>query len=306
MIKEFGAELIKIFNSDHPFYLIMKDIPELMLAIWHYPVFTLADKQQILISNIVIGIILFIFGMNLVKKITRVIKKKLSKIIAEAGVVNSLEMLIYYFFMAIMVIFVLDISNVPLAVFTVIGTTLALGIGLGSQNVVNNFISGIIIMIERPIKVGDIIEVKNVNGEVTHIGARCTSIKTSKNINILVPNSSILQDVVINWTLEDTILKSSFNLSLESQINFEEIEYAILDVLRGNQKILSKPEPKIYLVELTKKGYDIQLEFWLDLANNYNSKHIINEINRSFIYIFKKHKIEVADKNVLVTESNNH
>lgn len=306
MIKEFGAELIKIANSDNPFYLIIKEAFEIILNIWNYPIFITADKQQILISNIVIGIVLFIIGLKLVKKITKAVKKKLSERIVEVGVVSSLETLTYYFFMTIMVIFVLDISNVPLRVFTVVGTTLALGIGLGSQNIVNNFISGLIIMIERPIKVGDIIEVKNVNGEVTHIGARCTSIKTSKNINILVPNSSILQDMVINWTLEDTILKSSFDLSLESQIDFKEIEDAILDVLRGNRKILMEPEPKIYLMELTKKGYDIQLEFWLDLANNSNSKHIINEINRSFIYIFKKHKIEVSDKNVLVTQNNNH
>ncbi len=300
MITKFYQEIRKIFDSEYPFYLIIQDVWNSLLAIWNYSIFETADKQKVLIGNIILGIVFFIIGTSIVTRVNAALKKKLSKILPEQSMVNSLERLSYYFFMVIMVIFVLDVARVPLTVFTVIGTTLALGIGLGSQNIVNNFISGIIIMIERPIKIGDIIEIKNIAGKVTNIGARCTSIKTSKNINILVPNSSILQDVIVNWTLEDTMLKVSLELLLENKTDIAEIDQMILSVLSKNPHVLKSPEPQILLKGLCKNGYDLDVEFWIDLAEEGKSHYIINDINRDLLPLLKLKGVGVIDKPYLL------
>ena len=199
--------------------------------------------------------------------------------------------------MILMVIFVLDVSNVPLTIFTVVGTTLALGVGLGSQNIVNNFISGIIIMIERPIKIGDIIEVKHITGEVTNIGARCTSIRTSKNINMLIPNSSILQDVIINWTLEDTFLKTNLELQISDNVTMKKVDENFLSTLNNHPHVLKDPLPCILLKSLCNNGYDIEIEFWIDLASSSKLKYVINDLNRELAIILKENNIEIIDKN---------
>ena len=83
--------------------------------------------------------------------------------------------------------------RIPLTFFTVLGGALAIGVGFGSQNIVNNFLSGLILMVERPIKIGDIVEVENVQGTVEWVGARSTIIKTFGNLRLVIPNSTLLQ-----------------------------------------------------------------------------------------------------------------
>lgn len=296
MINSFFKEILEIFHSDHPFLIIMNDLCNIILSIWNYPIFITNDKQKILVSNAILGIILFFIGSKIVKRVNLSLKNKLSKVLAEEGTVNSLERLSYYFFMMVMIIFVLDISNVPLTIFTVIGTTLALGIGLGSQNIVNNFISGIIIMIERPIKTGDIIEVKGTIGKVTNIGARCTSIKTSKNISMLIPNSNILQDSIINWTLEDTILKSSINLNIEDKVSFTEIDNLILTILNNHPHVLKTPKPQVIVKNLFSNGYELEVDFWIDLALNGKINYIVSDLYRSLSITLKEKNIAIIDR----------
>jgi potassium efflux system protein len=297
MMKEFFDNVMQIFNSEYPFAMLANKMWQIILEIWDYRVFTTADKHQILVSNIILSLVFFFIGIKVVKRLNLMIKRRLTKVVVEESMVNSLERLSYYFFMTLMVVFVLDVSNVPLTIFTVIGTTLALGIGLGSQNIVNNFISGIIIMIERPIKVGDIIEVKGVAGKVTNIGARCTSIRTNRNINILLPNSNILQDVIVNWTLEDTILKISMELILENKVDLAEMDELILGVLSKHLHVLSDPEPEIMLKELFSNGYVLGVDFWIDLAFSGKSAMIINDINRALSPILKSRNIAIIDRN---------
>ena len=294
---DFLHEIIHIFKSDHPFLEAVHGLWDAVLYIWDYKIFETSDKHKIHVGNIVLGIVLFILGSVLVRKVTSSLRVKLSKILPEKGKINALEKLAYYFFMILVVIFVLDISNVPITVFTVIGTTLAVGVGLGSQNIVNNFISGIIIMIEQPVRVGDIIEIKGVVGAVVNIGARCTSLKTTRNINMLIPNSNILQDSIINWTLEDDVLKDHLELVLESDKNISEIDEVLFQVLSAHGQILKTPEAKIVVQGLCRYGYSIMIEFWVDISNS-NTTYIKNDLNRMLSSVLKENNILIIDSNL--------
>lgn len=296
---EILKEIISIFKSEHPFKMMLDDISLIIVNIWNYCVFETVEQQKILVSNIVISLILLLMGLKLAKILSKLVRKKLIKKF-DISSVASLERVSHYFFIIVIAIFVLDISNVPLTVFKVVGTTLAIGIGLGSQNIANNFISGLLIMIERPVKLGDIIEVKGVTGQVTDIGARCISIRTDKNINILIPNSNILQDSIINWTHEDTILKHSIEFAVEKTVSLEELDQIILKAL-DSANILKNPEPKIMVVALCEKGYEIEVDFWIDLATNQKAKYISDNLYRKLAEIFKINNINVLtfDKDLL-------
>ena len=297
MLEKILHEVVKIFESDHPFRLMLQDISGWILYLWQYPVFTTADKQQVLIGNILVSLILFFIGLRLAKKLSKAINKKLSKTL-EVGVVSSLERLSYYFFIVIMAVFVLDVANVPLTAFTIVGTTLALGVGLGSQNIANNFISGLIIMIERPIKLGDIIEVNGVVGQIINIGARCVSICTDKNINILIPNSNILQNMIINWTLDDTILRTSILFRIAFDCDIKEIDKIILDAVKSHKYILNEPAPRALVKEFCSDHYEFEVEYWVDLNSNTKVRYVIDDINRSLLPFIQDRKIIIVDKHV--------
>ena len=108
---------------------------------------------------------------------------------------------------ACLAVFALWVSEIPLTVFALAGGAIAIGVGFGSQNVVNNFISGLILLAERPIKVGDLIQVGDTFGEVETIGARSTKIKTFDNFHIIVPNGVFLEQNLINWTHSDNLVR---------------------------------------------------------------------------------------------------
>ena len=291
----FIQEINKIIHSDHPFVVLFKDTLNGISYLWNYQLFK-ADGQPIAVSNVIIGLILFLFGLRYAKQFSLFVRNKLSaKAKLDNHSANSVEHLSYYIFILITAFFVLEITNVPLTTLTVVGTTLALGIGLGSQNIANNFISGLIIMIEKPIKLGDTIEVKNVIGKVTHIGSRCVSLQTEDNINMLIPNSNILQDYIINWTLNDPTIKMILPIFVENNCSISEVDKLLYQVMDRDPNILKFPAPKIILHEICEECLVFEMEFWINLEGEINRKDIVNGINREIAPLFRAHNIKVSD-----------
>jgi potassium-dependent mechanosensitive channel len=291
MIKEFFLNIKEIIHSKHPFIELIKDIYELLSDIWSYHIFTTADKHKVLISNVALGIIFFLIGIKIAQHLRGKIAKRFSHTL-DKNTSNTFSRVIYYIMIILIFIFVLDIANMPLTAFTVIGTTFAIGLGLGSQHISNNFMSGIIIMIEKPIKIGDIIEVDNIVGRVTNIGARCISITTEEKIDMLIPNTSILQNSIINWTLENSIVKIGTFLTISNNIDIEKFDKIIMETIQMQGNILDTPEPETLLQEISKDSYKIELNFCIDI-NLTSRKQVINTLNRDLVNIFKEHNIEV-------------
>jgi small-conductance mechanosensitive channel len=287
------SEFSKIFKSDHPLMTMARDIMDVLYLIWHHKVMVTSDNQVVRVSNIAIGVLLFFIGLKLARRLSYYVRKKIPATF-DKSTANTLERISYYFFLTVITIFVIDIANLPTTVFTVVGTTVALGIGFGSQNIANNFISGLIIMIERPIKIGDIIEVKKVVGKVINVGARCVSIRTNENIVILVPNSSILQDIVINWTLEDDILQTGIILEVGNNFLIDELDKLLINSLENHDQVLKDPPPKIFLKTMGILSYKVEVWFWLSLSAHDTTKHAIDSINREFLALARANDIEIV------------
>ena len=125
-----------------------------------------------------------------------------------------IESLSFYALLVAFGLAALKYANVPLTVFTFLGGAIAIGVGFGSQNILNNFISGLILLAERPIKVGDLIQLGETYGNVTKIGARSTQIRTGENLDIIVPNSKFLENDVTNLTRRDDRLRTSISVGV--------------------------------------------------------------------------------------------
>jgi len=296
-MNDFFAEVLKIFHSSHPIGMLVVNIIKVISTIWNHQIYVTSDDQAILISNVVMGLVLFMLGFKIARHMSHHVKSKLPKTL-DRSTASTLERISYYFFLIVITIIVMDIAHVPLTVFTVVGTTIALGIGLGSQNMANNFISGLIILIERPVKLGDIIEVKNIVGTVINIGARCVSIQTHESIIMLIPNSQILQDIVINWTHEDNMLKTGLIFEITNESSIDKFDSLIKEILHENRDVLKTPDPKILLCGLNDGSYRFEAEFWINLELN-DAKYVINDINRKLIDISKDHDVKIISVSII-------
>ncbi|RYE12558.1 MAG: mechanosensitive ion channel, partial [Rickettsiales bacterium] len=266
-------------ESDILFNNIISSVFKTILNIWNYTIYTTTDRQPITLANMIFGIILFILGLKLARYLSNLIRLRILNILKlDPTVRDSLEKISHYLFIIFITLIVLDISHVPLTIFTFVGGALAISIGLGSQNILNNFISGLIIMVEQPIRVGDIVEVNNNIGEIITIGARCVHLKTASNIDILVPNSLMLQNTVINWTLVDDNIRSSIQLFVDSE-NSQLIQEILIQAMIIVEGVLSDPKPRAYFLGWEIGALKFELQFWIHLKSEPDRREIISNVN---------------------------
>ena len=149
--------------------------------------------------------------------------------------------------------------GVDLSSLVVLGGALGVGVGLGLQNVVSNFVSGLILLIERPVKVGDRIEVENTFGEVVRIAGRSTWVRTNDNVVIIVPNSEFITGRVINWTANDRQVRFSVPVNVAYGSDPDQVRSALLEVARKNPDVLRDPEPDVILTDFGESALHFQL-----------------------------------------------
>lgn len=287
IIKFFHVEW---FNAEMPIASVIKETAHIITEIWNYKIFTISGKEDVMVYNIVISVVLLFLGFKLSKRLSIAIKRKLSKTL-DVSTAYSLGKVSYYIMIMLVLIFILDIANVPVTVFAVIGTTFALGFGLGAQHIVGNFFSGLLIMAENSIRIGDVIEVKDEIGEVTDLGTRCITIRTSDGIEMIIPNSNLIQEVIINHSNHNYKLRHSLSFKIESSIKISKIDQLILDVLNNYPAIQRDPIPRVLYKSICKKYYEIEVEFYFNAAVYSKYMYITDAINRALSDVLKKYNV---------------
>ncbi|MEX2198874.1 MAG: mechanosensitive ion channel domain-containing protein, partial [Burkholderiales bacterium] len=135
-------------------------------------------------------------------------------------------------------------------------------VGFGLQNVVSNFFAGLIIMFERPIKIGDRIVVDQVEGDVIEIGARATTVLTNDNIAIIVPNSKFITENVVNWQYTDNNVRFRIPVSVAYGSDADKVEKILLEAAKENGDVLEEPPPAVRLLEFGDNGLQFELRAW--------------------------------------------
>ena len=181
----------------------MEKLRETFGDVWNLVLYRSAD-QEVHLNQVIVAILLIIFGVIAGRFVSGLIGRRLQRISRfNSNTAHFLQRLSFYFFVVIIVLIALPIAGIPITIFTVMGGALAIGVGFGAQNLFNNLISGIILMLEKPIRIGDIIEISGNEGRVEDIGNRCVRVRRGDGIDLIVPNSRFLEDIVVNWTLHD-------------------------------------------------------------------------------------------------------
>ncbi|RJP88923.1 MAG: mechanosensitive ion channel family protein, partial [Desulfobacteraceae bacterium] len=235
-------------------------------------------QRAVTISKVVSALIILIIGFWL----STPLKKRIGAVSARffhvtAPGVVLIEKIFHIMVFISLVIFALITVKIPLTVFAFMGGALAIGVGFGAQNLINNFISGLILLLEQPIKTEDIIEIDGMTGTVVSIGARCSQVKRFDGIDILVPNSEFLQKNVINWTLSDSLLRLTIKFGVAYGSPTRNVSQIVRHVLEEHGKILKNPEPVVLFDDFGDSALIFIVNFWVNVDPELNNRIIASD-----------------------------
>jgi len=251
------------------------------------------DKPALRIFDVIRLVFLMTLLVFLSGKLKTIfVKQILSKYSDDIGVSQSIGTIIQYFFIIMGAFVVIQSSGINLGSLNVLAGALGVGIGFGLQNIANNFISGLIILFERPIKVGDRIEVGNVTGDVVKISSRASTVSTNDNISIIIPNSELINKQVINWSHNDRRIRYHVPVGVSYKEDPEFIRRVILEVADENKDVLKRPAPDVLFIGYGDSSINFDLLVW---TSSYIDKPIIlrSQLYYEIFKKFKEHKIEI-------------
>jgi len=234
--------------------------------ILNYKLFEI-DGNGISLGKLLSGLLLLVLGYLISKRAAREVEKRvLIHMPIEESLRYTMQQLLFYFMLFLTSLFTLRALNVPITIFTVLGGALAVGIGFGSQNLVNNFISGLLVMMERPIRVGDFIEVEGTSGCVEHIGIRATAVRTLRNVLIVIPNTVFIEKNLTNWSMSGFFgTNVSIGVSYETDLTL--FQEACRNAMRDVSQILSEPQPTIAFMDFGDSALLFQLTLFVAAAD---------------------------------------
>jgi len=228
----------------------------------NYSLFNLGE------SNLTIGLIITLsvsfVALFVITEWIRsfMIHKVLKRYHIDTGTKQSIGTMIKYFLILAGVFSILQTNGIDLSAFGILAGALGVGIGFGLQNITNNFISGLIILFEQPIKVGDRIEVGDVSGDVIKISARSTMIVTNDNISIIVPNSQFIDSQVINWSHNERKIRFNFPVGVSYKEDPQKVRTILMEVAKGNNGVLDFPEPEVLFEDYGDSSINFNLRVW--------------------------------------------
>jgi small-conductance mechanosensitive channel len=262
------------------------------LRLWTTPYFYLGGRAITLEFLIELGIFLALLGIvaRLVRRFVR--KEILPHTTLDEGQRFAVEKSIGYFVFLMGLLIGLQTTGLNLTSLAFLGGAIGIVLGFGLQNISSNFVSGIILLAERPIKVGDRIEVGSLNGDVTRIGARSTWIRTNDNVVIIVPNADFITNRVINWTANDRRVRFSLPVGVSYGSDPRRVRDILLEVAAGHHDVLKDPPPECLFTAFGDSSLDFELRVWTQTQVQ-TPKRLKSDLYFRIFTRFAEEKIEI-------------
>jgi potassium-dependent mechanosensitive channel len=178
------------------------------------------------------------------------------------GVGNSISTLSYYAMVTVGLLVALAAAGFETSQFAIVFGALSLGIGFGLQNIVNNFVSGLILMFERPIQPGDVVEVSGTSGKVREIGMRATTLTTFDGADVVVPNGTLLSEKLINWTLSDMNRRIDVDVGVAYGSDPRQVMALLTEIARTTPGITAEPAPTVVFLRFGASSLDFGIRAW--------------------------------------------
>jgi small-conductance mechanosensitive channel len=259
---------------------------------WNFELFHLGDSPFTTKTFLLLILSLFLLFF-ISSKIRKVLVKKIfPRYDLDIGVSQSMATIVRYVLIIIGLIIIFQTTGIDLSAIGLLVGALGVGIGFGLQNITNNFISGLIILFERPIKVGDRIELDDLAGNIIDISARATTIITNDNIVVIVPNSDFINSRVINWSHNNKQVRLNFPVGVSYNEDPVKIRKLLTEVTIANPGILSSPKPYILFDGFGDSSLNFNVLVWTSEFID-RPKILRSELYYEIFAKFKEHNVEI-------------
>lgn len=270
------------------------EIGEALGKAWKFTLFEVGGNS-IQVSQIVVALVVLLVGIILSRWIARRLRNRLLKVTRiDENSAALLERLAVYTLIVLAVLAALQTVGLPITMFAFLGGAVAIGVGFGAQNIFNNFISGLILMTERPVRIGDLIEVGTDLGRVTSVGARCTRIRRFDGVEMLLPNSSLLENNLINRTLSDNQIRTSVSVGVAYGSPVKHVAEIMDSVTRGHPEVLSQPETLVLFQEFGDNALIFEVFFWAEMTRLRDLRKMRSDIRFEIDEKFREAGITIA------------
>jgi len=258
-----------------------------------YPLVSLGDQaitagQVCLVFAVVLG------GYFLSRWVERILIRRLATQSVNPDLIHLIRRVYIITVLAVLVITILDLLNVPLAAFAFISGAIAIGVGFGAQNIINNFISGWILMWERPIRIGDFLEVGDTKGKVEAINTRSTRIRRVDGVHLLIPNSHLLENMVVNWTLIDRLARTTVRVGVAYGSPVRKVAELIEQAAQEHEDIHGEPAPMVIFDDFGDNSLIFDLYFWVFATGDRDLRKIRSDLRFRIDELFHEHGITIA------------
>lgn len=250
--------------------------------------------QSINIGQLLSIPVFILVAFMLVRWVIRITGDMLARREVNPDVIQVVKRAIMVLGLILIFITTLDLLRIPLTAFAFVSGAIAIGVGFGAQNIINNFISGWILMWERPIRINDFIELGTTSGTVEQINTRSTRIRRVDGVHMLIPNSRLLEETVVNWTLVDKLLRSVVRVGVAYGSDVVLVKTLLMAIAEEHQDVLADPEPQVIFEDFGDSSLVFDMYFWVNAGGEKGARQIRSEVRFEIDRRFREHSVTIA------------
>jgi len=259
---------------------------------YDFSLFTLGKTEITLFALVKLAISAFVLWLIAGRFSRWTLNRVLGRTSIQAGQRAAIAGLVHYAMLVFGAVVILQNAGIELTAFAIVGSALGVGVGFGLQNIISNFISGLIVLLERPIEIGDRIEVSGVEGVVREIGARRTTVVTPDNVAILVPNQSFITSNVTNYLYLKQPVRLRVPVPVAPGQELRRIETLLLEAAR-QAPLLAEPAPEVAIVALAAASVSLEMWVWYD-GRTFARTEILNKVYRVVVDTLARNEIQLT------------
>jgi potassium-dependent mechanosensitive channel len=244
-------------------------------------------------SGMLVAVAVLAIGIVITRTLTNWLQRRvLSETTLDKGVQDSVRTATSYVGYIIAASLALTAAGLNFSNIAIIAGALGVGIGFGLQSIVNNFVSGLILLAERPVRVGDWVATNDSEGIVKKINVRSTEIETFDNCTVIVPNSALVSGVVKNWTHRDTVGRFGISVTVRPGVDAQVVADVMKEAARAHPKVLRYPEPQVLLTKFPIQGMEFEVKG--HVADVFEAAKVASDIRFAIVAGLRKKKIELV------------
>lgn len=262
-----------------------------LLSTFTSPVLTLGNRSYSILDFLILTTL--IFGITILAGVlTNLLRSRVLRLAGiNLGLQEVIATLTKYGLITIATVILLQVWGLDLSSLTILASALSVGIGFGLQDIAKNFGSGLVLVFERPIQVGDFVQVGDFKGTIERIGARSTEIRTLDHVSIIVPNSRFLENEVINWSHRNPVSRLHIPVNVSYRADPQTVQEALLEAAQNHPDVLQSPPPKVLFQGFGESALNFELLVWTALPNR--QFLLKSDLNFRIFEAFQQRQIEI-------------